>query len=914
MTIAEIKAAVRITDLLDHFDMKYNRKGSMCCPFHNDRNPSMQVFFDTDMVRCFSGNCEHQGKGMDIIDFCMHHKHITKHEAIKYCEGIARSMGVTQSEAKPTKRKGPAPYVDKLLAEEGVLERMWSYFRHGITTSPTARTYCKARHLDYVNQCVGYNSGQFHHGNRKDEAFIKQCVEVGLLTPFGSNSRSGGQAYNVFGRGCLVFPLRDKEEKVTGLYFRNTHPKKTPLPGKHYYLKNRKGLFPSYPKAGTKKLILTESVIDAVTLLQQEAVTKEYEVLALYGTNGWSDDHTKAFERLGKLEEVVLFLDGDEAGRGQLAKYRDKVLQLQPEAMVKAVATPEGEDINSLLKGHSPEVLQTLIKEALPAEQVLPLFEQAQPVLRERSNENEQAAQAEPEVEVKSEPKAGKLDVSNPYKIKYVSPIALYVVRGGVKSDPESLKVSLEVSCEATTVKSRQKLDLYDDKQTEKTAKSIGERLGLETEKVFRDLSRLTDLLDEYREKQPNQKNQAPKEKQGFRLTQEQQKQAVELGKSQNLLKKINELVGQSGIVGEEKSRLFLFCVASSHRMANPLHVVVQGSSGSGKSHLIGKVADLIPQEWVRRYTRISDKALYNFGEWELKNNLIIIEDYDGLSEEVEYALRELMSSHRLSYLVSDHGERGKADNKNGGGKAELYVRGPIATMAATTQGQLYHDNETRVFVIGVDESSEQTLRIIKAANLRASGEHNQQAEEAAVTTLQNYLRSLKPLEVVNPYLKHIKLPVSSSQQRRLHAQFSGLCNQITLLHQHQRKRDKQGRLIAQKEDVAAAVELMFESIILKVDELDGSLRVFFEDLKQYLKEKSEGPNVRFSQREVRQHFKLSRSHCHRFFSELQELEYIKQVSGHANRGYQYEVLYWDDNEKLRTEIKTDLENQVKRL
>ena len=776
--------------------------------------------------------------------------------------------------------------------------------------------------MDYVSQCVGYNSGQFHHGSRKDEELINQCVEVGLLTPFGSNGRSGGQAYNVFGKGCLVFPLKNKEDKVTGLYFRNTHPKKTPLGGKHYYLKNRKGLFPGYPEKTTKKLILTESVIDAVTLLQQEVITKEYKILALYGVQGWTNDHTKALQSLKGLEEVVLFMDGDEAGRNQLSKYRDKILQLQPEAEVRAVATPEGEDANSLLQGHSPEVLQELISQSSTIEAVLPLFdcETVKPQAKEpEAKAGDQVAQAEQEPKpIDEEPKdrvtpTKGLDVGNPYKIKYVGLVATYTVRGGVKSDPESLKVTLEVSCETTSVKSRQKLDLYDDRQSEKAARSVCEKLGLESEKVARDLSKLTDLLDEYRENQPQQTNQ-PKMKQGFTLTAEQQKRAVEMGKSKNLLQGINKLIGCSGIIGEEKSRLFLFCVASSHRMSNPLHVVVQGSSGSGKSHLIGKIADLIPQEWVRRYTRISDKALYNFGEWELKNNLIIIEDYDGLSEEVEYALRELISSHRLSYLVSDQGERGKTDNKNGGGKAELYVRGPIATMAATTQGQLYHDNETRVFVIGVDESEEQTHRIIVMANMRASGEYSFEAESIAVKRLQNFLRSLKPLEVVNAYLKQIHLPVPSSQQRRLHAQFSGLCNQITLLHQHQRSQDKQGRLIAQKEDVAAAVELMFESIILKVDELDGSLRVFFENLKQYLKEKSEGPNVKFSQREVRQHFKLSRSHCHRFFSELQELEYIKQVSGHANRGYQYEVVYWDNSQKMRADIKTNLEEQIKKL
>ena len=32
---------------------------------------------------------------------------------------------------------------------------------------------------------------------------------------------------------------------------------------KHYYLKNRTGLYPGYPKPETTRLILTEAIIDA---------------------------------------------------------------------------------------------------------------------------------------------------------------------------------------------------------------------------------------------------------------------------------------------------------------------------------------------------------------------------------------------------------------------------------------------------------------------------------------------------------------------------------------------------------------------------------------------------------------------------------------------------------------------------
>ena len=69
---------------------------------------------------------------------------------------------------------------------------------------------------------------------------------------------------------------------------------------------------------------------------------------------------------------------------------------------------------------------------------------------------------------------------------------------------------------------------------------------------------------------------------------------------------------------------------------------------------------------------------------------------------------------------------------------------------------------------------------------------------------------------------------------------------QVTLLYQYQRKRDQQGRIVTEPEDLKIAVEIMFDSIFLKVDELDGSLRQFFESLKEYVLQKENPQQYEF--------------------------------------------------------------------
>jgi len=172
----------------------------------------------------------------------------------------------------------------------------------------------------------------------------------------------------------------------------------------------------------------------------------------------------------------------------------------------------------------------------------------------------------------------------------------------------------------------------------------------------------------------------------------------------------------------------------------------------------------------------------------------------------------------------------------------------------------------------------------------------------------------LKPLQVINPYADKIKLPPQAHKIRRLNELFLSFVKQVTLINQYQRKKDAQGRLITAPEDLQTAVTIMFDSIFLKVDELDGSLRQFFESLKEYILQKENPQNYEFTQREIRHALHLSKTQLHRYMNELLELEYLQQTGGYANRGFKYKVSYWDNIQKLKNEIKNYLFNQINNL
>ena len=443
------------------------------------------------------------------------------------------------------------------------------------------------------------------------------------------------------------------------------------------------------------------------------------------------------------------------------------------------------------------------------------------------------------------------------------------------------------------------KLDLYEYSQVEKTCKVIADKLGLDKEQIEGDLQELMKLLEFHRDKQLHKKKESKK----IAVPTATVSKCIKFLKSKNLIRQFNQLIGKAGIVGEETNRILLFVIASSYKMPDTLHALIQGSSGSGKTRLLKVISDMMPQEDVKKYTRVTDNSFYNQDEYFFVQKLICFEDMDGLKEDAQLAVRELQSNEILRTSTS-------LKDKNGmitGG--ERVVRGPIASMACTTKGEMYEDNVSRSFLIAVDESRKQTMRVIDFQDDESAGLISKDEQKKVREFVQNCIRLIKPYEVINPYAKKVKLPQSAHKIRRLNELYKCFIKQITLLNQYQRKQDKQGRLITEKEDLKIACEILFESIVLKVDELDGSLRQFFEKLKSYLLEK--GKETDFTQREIRQKFNISKAQCSRFFNRLQAMEYITSKYSGNQRKVCYRVDYWDNHAKVRAEIKDNLMNQI---
>ena len=365
----------------------------------------------------------------------MYKEKCTKHEAILKAKTL---INPNNNEIQKVARPKPT--------RTEVLTKMFTYFKNGVYNSQPAKDYLEKRGLDFSKTEVGYNSGQFHHGKRKDENLINSCVEYGLLLDLGNKGRTGNPAYRSFGKWCIVFGLRDREHKIVGLYFRSTLEKKDQ---RHFYLRDRQGLYPGYPSGETKRLILTESIIDAASLLDQEEIRNKYKVLALYGTNGLTEEHQLAIKELKELEEVILFLNGDEAGKKAVEKYGAMLKSEYTNVKITNVEVPENEDVNSLLQGHSSEILTHLLDSRkvcdhfFSNENQLKEKEQNYPSPKLFTPSKEEIKQAAKRL-VKESQKG--LDTDNPYNLKYNGKEAKYQIKGFKINQMDSLKITLQIS------------------------------------------------------------------------------------------------------------------------------------------------------------------------------------------------------------------------------------------------------------------------------------------------------------------------------------------------------------------------------------------------------------------------------------------------------------------------------------
>jgi DNA primase len=280
------------------------------------------------------------------------------------------------------------------------------------------------------------------------------------------------------------------------------------------------------------------------------------------------------------------------------------------------------------------------------------------------------------------------------------------------------------------------------------------------------------------------------------------------------------------------------------------------------------------------------------------KNIVLLIEDLDGVYNAL-LPLREFMSKQSITKLTTDK------DSKGNNVQKVLTVEGPICVSGATTKENIYEDNANRSFLIYVDESSSHLNEVMEYQRQDKAGLINKQQQEEAKQQLKNIQRLLhKEVKIINPYAPELRIPDNVFKKLRTNMHYLKLIEIITFYHQHQRpiKQTRQGTKYIETnlEDIYWANYLVKEVLLKKSDELNGTLRDFFENLKALVKQHKARS---FYAKEARERYRMNPMRVNRYLNELEQRGYIHRIGGNRKTGFEYEVLAWEEYEQLKSGI-----------
>ncbi|BBO72180.1 hypothetical protein DSCA_61100 [Desulfosarcina alkanivorans] len=823
-------------------DVKQNGKGWFgLCPFHDDKNPSLSINPDKNLFQCFG--C---GAAGDAIRF------VELFDKVDFAEAIRKLMADSSKLKVKPKTRTSAPDPPLSAKQKKLLARVVAFYHTAFGEDPRARQYLETRGIADKAVLSAHKAG-FANGTLLNvlptEGEVKsQLKQLGIL-----NERGKEHFY-----GCVTFPLYDANGNPAGIYGRRIDDAARPGSAPHLYLTGQRlGLFNRQAAMAHKEIILTESVIDSLTLL----CAGIHNTIPAYGTNGLTGDHLAWFKQCG-VETVHICFDADDAGRQAAEKT---AARLAAEGFTaRRIDLPEGKDINDffLLTADADTAFKTLIGAADPK------AENAVKKEKDRYTATDYGFTATVD--------------GRDYELRGIArrENKLKATVKGIAQDNGKKRFHVDT------------VDFYSARSRGFLLKGLCDLFGIDEKTVSDDLQKLLQHAERYRppeETKPGQKQMTAGDKQ----------KALALLENPAMFDEILTDFETVGYTGESMNKLLCYIAAVSRKMDEPLSVMIQSRSAAGKSFLQDTVLSLIPEGEVIKYTRLTDQALFYKASDSLKHKILAIEELDGMNGAI-YSIRSIQSSKKITIAYT-----GK-DPVTGKLKTEENtVEGPLMVFITTTAVDIDGETASRFVFVSIDESVEMTEKILAKQRQRhtMAGMLSSMSADAVMAKHRNANRLLQPVKVVNPYAELLTFTSKSLRARRDHTKYLNLISAVSYLFQYQRRRrtvEHEGQAIeyiaVTLADIEKANTIANEVLGRSLDELSPSSRALLHLIREMVlahceQNKLTPEQYRFTRRDIRHFSGWSDFQVKTHIRQLEDLEYIYPVMGKKGKTYIYELL-----------------------
>jgi len=353
--IDELLVRIDIVDLINsHVPLKKTGINySSRCPFHDEKTPSFSVSPKRQAYHCFG--C---GVGGNAISFLMEYAHLEFVEAV---EDLAAFIGIDVPKEvgnyPTTSRK-----TDDLAGIYLILQAVAKFYAQQLKSNPVAQIaiqYLKDRGLSGIiarDFQLGYAPNSWDELKRRFE--VKLLIQAGLVI-----KKEDGASYDRF-RGRLMFPIRDKRNRVIGFGARvldDSLPKYLNSPETTVFSKSNEvyglhELLQYAPKP--TRILIVEGYMDVIALAQFGV----HYAVATLGT-AVSKIHLDILFRF--TPELVLCFDGDVAGKKAAWRGIEAVMPaLRDGRQIKIMILPAEQDPDSLIRAIGHEKFLEKISQA----------------------------------------------------------------------------------------------------------------------------------------------------------------------------------------------------------------------------------------------------------------------------------------------------------------------------------------------------------------------------------------------------------------------------------------------------------------------------------------------------------------------------------------------------------------------
>lgn len=275
------------------------------------------------------------------------------------------------------------------------------------------------------------------------------------------------------------------------------------------------------------------------------------------------------------------------------------------------------------------------------------------------------------------------------------------------------------------------------------------------------------------------------------------------LANTPDILAAFRDSVRKMGVTGENRNACVLFLALVSRLTSKPVSIAYKGPSSTGKSYVVDRVLDHMPDAAYLQFTGTSERGLYYLEDEIAHRHLIFAEAAGAAGEMQSYILRTLLSEGKLRYQMVDKTAQGMKGRM-------IEKEGPTGLILTTTQIRVHEENETRLLSITSNDTREQTRAIMRSIARRAA-EFDLPLEWKA---LQTWLAHGER-RVAVPFLPALAELASESavRMRRDFSVVKSLIEAHALLHRATRDHDEDGNILATLTDYHAVRTLVADLI-----------------------------------------------------------------------------------------------------